>query len=121
MAHLWSKFVTRGDDYVQYVAEVDGEIVGFVGYGPGRDPGYEDLRELYFIYVLPEYTRRGIGKQLGDAAWPASYTWLWERNRPALAFYRRLAFSPDSQRRRGSLFGTELLELRLVRDVREPG
>jgi GNAT superfamily N-acetyltransferase len=120
MTHLWSKFVTRGGDYVQFVAEVDGEIVGFVGYGPGRDTGYEDLIELYFIYVAPAFTRRGIGKQLADAAWPASYAWLWDRNRPAVAFYRKMRFGPDSQRRRGTLFGTELLEVRLVRDVAEP-
>ena len=120
MTHLWTKFVSRGEKYVQYVAEVDGQIVGFVGYGPGRDTGYEDLNELYFIYVRPEFTRRGIGKQLADAAWPASYAWLWDRNRPAVAFYRKMKFGPDSQRRRGTLFGTELLEVRIVREVVEP-
>jgi GNAT superfamily N-acetyltransferase len=116
MIHLWSKFVGRGGDYLQYVAEVDGEIVGFAGFGPGRDPGLDQERELYFISVLPAYTRQGIGRQLSDAVGPASYVWLWDRNRDAVAFYRRTGFRPDSQRRRGSLFGTELLEVRLTRE-----
>ena len=113
---LWRRFVSRGGDYLQYVAEVDGEIVGFVGYGPGRDPGLDQERELYFIYVLPPYARQGIGRQLSDAVGPASYLWLWDRNRDAAAFARRNGFRPDSQRRRGSLFGTELLEVRLTRE-----
>ncbi|MGV8970095.1 MAG: GNAT family N-acetyltransferase [Microbacteriaceae bacterium] len=120
MAHLWTKFVNRGGDYVQYVAEVDGDIVGFVGYGPGRDVGYEDLTELYFMYVDGSFKRRGIGKQLAEAAWSASYAWLWDRNRAAVAFYRKMKFGPDSQRRRGTLFGTELLEIRVTRDIRQP-
>ena len=47
-----------------YVAENDaGEIVGFACGGPERsgDPVYTG--ELYGIYVLPEYHRRGIGRR----------------------------------------------------------
>ena len=51
-----------------YVAENDaGEIVGFACGGPERsgDPVYTG--ELYGIYVLPEYHRRGIGRALTAA------------------------------------------------------
>ena len=115
MGSLWQRFVTRGDRYVQYVAESDGRIVGFVGFGPGRDEPFVEQREVYFLYVHPDFQRLGIGSQLLQADADATYLWLWERNRPAQKFYRRNGFGPDSRRRVGSLFGTELPEIRLTR------
>ena len=114
MAGLWSRFVSRGEDYVQHVAEIDGEIVGFVGVGPGRDPGYEFGRELYFIYVDPTARRSGIGKALLKVA-DADYLWIAEGNRPTQAFYRKQKFFPDSVAREGSLFGAPLQEIRMAR------
>lgn len=114
MADLWGKFIARGEAYVQHVAEVDGEIVGFVGVGPGREPGYELGRELYFIYVKPEHRRGAIGKALLRQA-DADYLWIAEANRATQAFYRKQKFYPDSVRRIGSLFGAELPEIRMAR------
>lgn len=46
-----------------YVAEVDGEVVGFANAGP--NPEYEEGRfELFRIYVLPEHWNQGIGGRL---------------------------------------------------------
>jgi GNAT superfamily N-acetyltransferase len=115
MAQLWRRFVTRGDEYAQYVAEVDGEIVGFAGFGPGRDEGFSDLREVYFVYVEQGRQRQGIGSALLAAETDAAYLWVSERNRPAHKFYRRNRFGPDSRRRIGSLFGTDLPEIRMAR------
>ena len=115
MAQLWGRFVTRGDQYVQYVAEVDGEIVGFVGFGPGRDEGFAGLREVYFVYVEPGRQRHGVGSELLRAEPDAAYLWVAERNRGAQKFYRRNRFGPDSRRRIGSLFGTDLPEIRMTR------
>src|SRR6187402_2278914 len=106
MTALWARFISRGADYVQFVAEVDGEIVGFAGVGPGREPGYELGRELYFIYVAPEHRRSSIGKALLKAA-DVDYLWVAEGNRAAQAFYRKQKFFPDSVRRVGALFGAE--------------
>ncbi len=114
MAELWGRFVTRGEDYVQHVAWVGGEIVGFVGVGPGREPGYELGRELYFIVVAPEHRRGTVGKALLKAA-DADYLWVAESNRVAQAFYRKQKFFPDSIRRAGTLFGAELPEIRMAR------
>ena len=115
MAQLWQRFVTRGEAYAQYVAEVDGEIVGFAGFGPGRDEGYTGQTEVYFCYVMPQFQRSGIGSLLLSAETDAAYLWVSERNRNAHKFYRRNAFGPDSRRRIGSLFGTELPEIRMSR------
>ena len=111
MTGLWEKFVSRGGAYEQYVAEVDGEVVGFAGIGPGREEGYEEAVELYFIYVAPGYRRAGVGRQLLKAV-QAHYTWLWSGNREAQLFYRKAKFFPDSIARDGALFGTALEELR---------
>lgn len=115
MGQLWQRFVTRGEAYAQYVAEVDGEVVGFVGFGPGRDEGFTGLTEVYFCYVAPGFQRSGIGSQLLKVETDATYLWISERNRAAHKFYRRNKFGPDSRRRIGSLFGTDLPEIRMSR------
>ena len=114
MTELWGRFITRGDAYVQFVAEIDGEIVGFAGVGPGREPGYELGRELYFLVVAPQHRRSGIGKALLKQA-DVDYLWIAETNRATQAFYRKQKFYPDSVRRVGALVGAELPEIRMAR------
>jgi ribosomal protein S18 acetylase RimI-like enzyme len=51
--------------YRMFVAEVEGRgIVGFADFGDprGEIEGYDG--ELYSIYILPEFQRRGIGRRL---------------------------------------------------------
>jgi ribosomal protein S18 acetylase RimI-like enzyme len=53
------------DDYRMYVAEAAGRgVVGFADFGKAREmfAGYEG--ELYAIYLLPEFQRKGIGAGL---------------------------------------------------------
>jgi GNAT superfamily N-acetyltransferase len=114
MTELWSKFSTRGPDYIQQVAVEGDEILGFVGVGPGREAGYEFGRELYFLVVDPAHRRKGVGKALLKAA-DADYLWVAEQNRDAQAFYRKQKYFPDSVARVGSLFGAELPEVRMAR------
>jgi GNAT superfamily N-acetyltransferase len=114
MTGLWEKFITRGTEYVQWVAEVDGEVLGFVGVGPGREPGFESAKELYFLYVAPAVRREKIGSQLVDEA-DADYLWIWENNRDTRAFYRKKKYYPDSVAREGVLFGSPLPEVRMAR------
>jgi GNAT superfamily N-acetyltransferase len=113
MGGLWAKFILRGDPYIQFVAVVDDSVVGFAGIGPGRDTGYEDATELYFLYVSPEYRRAGTGKRLLIQT-AADYLWIYDGNRVAQAFYRKQKYYPDSVRRTGSLFGSDLPELRMA-------
>jgi GNAT superfamily N-acetyltransferase len=124
MQHLWQKFVARGTEYKQWVAEVDGDIVGFVGVGPGREEGREEQTELYFLYVIPEARGTGVGRQLLAAA-DAQYLWVWEGFKHTRKFYTAQNFEAEIVRvtrgvgprsRVGVLFGSSYqTELRMVR------
>lgn len=46
------------------VAEMDGEIVGFVGVGANRENDLANQGEVYAIYVKPEIQGRGVGAAL---------------------------------------------------------
>lgn len=54
---------TQAQQHV-FVAEIDGQIVGFASGGPSRtdDPPY--TAEVYALYVLEAFQRRGIGVRL---------------------------------------------------------
>ncbi len=47
-----------------FVAEVDGQVVGYVNGGKERSGNQRYTSEVYSIYVLPEHQRRGIGQAL---------------------------------------------------------
>lgn len=84
----------------QWVAEVDGQIVGFAASGPPRDGHPIRDRELWSIHLLRSHARAGIGTALVDAALvdaPAS-VWVVEQNHAAQRFYAALGFSPDGAR-----------------------
>ena len=51
------------ESYKMFVAETPHGIVGFADFGePRENIGYE--AELYAIYLLPEFQRKGIGERL---------------------------------------------------------
>jgi GNAT superfamily N-acetyltransferase len=124
MEHLWQKFVSRGGDYKQWVAEIDGAIVGYIAVGPAREFTSEQATELYFFYVVPEARGAGVGKQLLAVAEP-EYLWVWEDFKRTRKFYASHGFAPDivrvtrgmGQRSRvGVLFGSSYqTELRMIR------
>jgi L-amino acid N-acyltransferase YncA len=50
---------------VYYVAATnDGDVVGFCSGGPSRRPAYAAQSEIYAIYLMPGFERRGIGRRL---------------------------------------------------------
>jgi ribosomal protein S18 acetylase RimI-like enzyme len=103
------------------VAEVNGEVAGFVAFGPTRDPDLDpvSIGEIYGIYLHPSVWRSGYGRALMDEAlrrlsddgFIEVMLWTWERNVRARAFYERLGFLTDIAVK-SDRFGPRLTELR---------
>jgi ribosomal protein S18 acetylase RimI-like enzyme len=106
------------------VAEAEGQIVGFVAFGPtrSRDLDPSTIGEIYGIYLEPSVWRRGYGRalmgealrQLAAAGFAEVMLWTWEINEPARNFYERLGFVSDAAVV-SDRFGPELIELRYRR------
>jgi ribosomal protein S18 acetylase RimI-like enzyme len=93
----WKRVIAERTSKV-YVAEDEGEVVGFSSGGRERagEKGYEG--ELYAIYVLDSAQRRGFGRELVRATVSGlrelgldnMIIWVLRDNQPARAFYERL-------------------------------
>jgi GNAT superfamily N-acetyltransferase len=96
-AERWRRLIADGSSRI-YVAEDEGDVVGFASSGHERagEPGYEG--ELYAIYVLDRAQRRGFGSDLVRAAVGGlrelglkdMIIWVLRDNNPARAFYEGL-------------------------------
>jgi ribosomal protein S18 acetylase RimI-like enzyme len=101
-----------------YVAEIDGEIAGFVAVGPSRDEGSDG--ELFAIYVHPDHWGTGVGRALiekGEAHLRArgheeAILWVLDDNPRARRFYELAGWSDDGVKREVELFGFQILEAR---------
>jgi GNAT superfamily N-acetyltransferase len=117
LAAMWRRFSNQGPEYRQFLALVDGEVVGFAGSGPSRDEDKAPERELYFMYVLHAHHGTGIGQALFDAAIDPgpSHLWVAAINPRAHGFYARNGYRPDGHEKVEEVLGEMLHEVRLVR------
>ncbi len=91
---LWQDWLAR--DISVFVAEVEGQVVGFAGGGAIRELLHPYDAELYTLYLLKEAQRRGLGRTLLAAVMKAlvekgskgMLAWVLEKN-PAIRFYER--------------------------------
>ena len=101
------------------VAELDGRIVGFTGFGTCRNPGCESWGEVFSIYLLKEAQGMGIGRKLMDSAmeqlkdFDTVVIWVLKGNDHAFGFYRHYGFEFDGTEA-PILIGTPNTELRLI-------
>ena len=100
----WAEWTSNPDCHV-LVDERDGEITGFVMFGPvktrpefdrGVVPRYG--AEIYALYVHPDHFRKGIGRglflaaveQLSALKLTSMVLWALKKNKRASAFYESL-------------------------------
>ena len=102
-----------------FVAELDGEVVGFASVGRSRDAETADEGELYAIYLDPSCWDRGIGwalleraeESMRESGFQRAMLWVLEGNERGERFYRRAGWVQDG-RKVDSFQGVEVAELR---------
>lgn len=110
------------------LAEVEsGDLAGFSGVGPSRDPAAPaDEGQLYTLYLRQQYWNRGIGLALHSAAlrtlaelgYRSAALWVLETNARAITFYRRTGWDADGARQLDQgPGGVQLPEIRLRRHI----
>lgn len=100
----WRDWLGAGKTQALIAHDADGQPAGFCGFGPLRTapPGMSPIRplytaEIYALYILPSFWRRGLGSQLMGAAAAALREqkhrslclWVLEGNKRAIAFYKK--------------------------------
>ena len=102
-----------------FVAELEGEVVGFASVGAARDEDDLSTGELYAIYLHPTCWDRGIGRALLERAeesmrssgFTLAILWVLEGNERGERFYRAAGWEPDG-RKLDTFQGAEVAELR---------
>jgi GNAT superfamily N-acetyltransferase len=117
-AETWRRPLSNPESAsIIYVAEIDGQIVGFAAGGPERTGHAVYKAELYAIYLLQAYQGRGIGRALVkavvepliDKGYKAMLIWVAAKN-PATNFYAALGGQPFDSKTE-SFGDTEITEI----------
>lgn len=94
------RFVEQPPGWSTFVADREGDIVGFASVGPSRDEG--GIGELYAIYVDPDDWSQGVGGALIEQAeqrlardFDEATLWVLTENPRARRFYERAGWQVD--------------------------
>ena len=107
------------------VAELDGDVVGFVSTGPARED--ERRGELYAIYVHPDVWGTGSGRALMASAlehlraegFADAILWVLEDNPRARRFYERAGWSADGGAKLETVLGVDAPHVRYAIELAE--
>ena len=102
-----------------FVAERDGEVVGFVSIGAARAEA-PDVGELRAIYVLPESSGAGVGRalmaealaHLREKEFREAILWVIEDNPRTRRFYELAGWRADGGLMEDEWLGTTVREVR---------
>jgi len=109
-----------------WLAEADGEVVGFVHVGPSRDEGASpSTGEIYALYVRPECWDRGVGRNLlvhGERdplshGYDQATLWVLEGNERARRFYEAAGWQTDGATKTDYIGGQPISEVRYRRSL----
>ncbi len=131
-AESWRRWLSRslsgeptdgeaGPSHRLIVAHEGHEVLGWVGFGGGRDAADAHRGELAGLYVHSDHWKRGVGstllaraeKELRLDGWKQSYLWVLAGNDRAITFYQRHGWLPDGGEKTVRIStGFEVRELR---------
>jgi GNAT superfamily N-acetyltransferase len=119
----WRRRLGEDGEATTFVAEDEGELVGFASVGPSRDRDAGESGELYAIYVSPAAWGRGAGRALLAAAtekltadgYADAILWVLEDNPRARGFYEAAGWRTDGGRKLETHLGLEVPEVRYRR------
>jgi len=113
----WQRILAepRPDD-INFVAEVDGQVVGFSSGGRERQYDGEFTGELYALYLLKSAQGRGLGRRLFEAvvehlvskSYSNMLIWVL-RDNPTVKFYQHLG-GVEVREKEVEIGGKKLLE-----------
>lgn len=111
-AYIREKNATRHDLYARviteenetsYVIQYGGKTIGIMCVAPPQDKELTDCHELHYLYLHPDYFRRGIGTQAMEFACNIARSlgktglvlWVLENNTNSIEFYKKCGFASD--------------------------
>lgn len=114
---MWTSILANSQRWA-WVAENSNGIVGFVLFGPPRDPNRESFIELGAIYLLASEKGKGIGfsllsagfNKMKDLGYKKAYCWVLENN-PTIKFYERSGANFSGQTKDDEIGGKYFKEL----------
>ena len=103
-----------------YVAELDGEVVGFADVGRFRDEPTAVAGELWAMYVRPDQWGTGAGAALMSTVmhhlaaeeFSVAYLWVLEGNARARRFYEKHGWARDHLAKELEIGGSSVSEVR---------
>ena len=105
---FWEQVLTTARPTVSnFLAETaSGYVVGLAAGGPERTGNATYVGELYLVYLLEQYQRRGLGRLLVSAVaerlladgFDSMLLWVARDNHPACRFYEALGGEPIDSR-----------------------
>lgn len=118
----WEKLFRGGvgEDKNLYVARDEGEAVGFISFGRGRDARRPGTGEIYAVYLLKRCWGLGLGYRLFETAisklrgegMTSLYLWVLDSNVRAIAAYERWGGRVDEgMSLKGRIGGLEITEI----------
>lgn len=104
------------------IAESDGQPLGCIIYGRGRDEDHADWGEIVSLYVLPGAMGKGVGGALlrnalaclREDGYGRVYLWAIQDNDRAVRFYQRHGFCVTGERVQYRIGSGDVTDMRLV-------
>jgi L-amino acid N-acyltransferase YncA len=116
---MWREAIEFAEPQVLVALDVDGSVVGFIGFDRSRDPKTKATTgEIWAHYVHPKVLGMGAGLALWDAARDACEdegfnevtAWVFVRNERGLSFYDTAGFKREMKTLRTTPVGSTRLE-----------